>query len=176
MTRTGRPKMDRAEEGETGPVGYGRPPANHRFRKGQSGNPAGRAWGSRNRRPTASDRLGALWRDLLYRPVPVETDDKRLIEMPMAQWALQALFELSTKGDLKALTALLKIARTIEDDEAAIAEMVEEARAMGRDEGRYERDDNTSPVHRYVIVDPKEYPPGTPGLPADVGGRDPRGR
>src|SRR5690349_21473229 len=89
-------KMDRAEGDETGSVGYRRPPASHRFRKGQSGHPAGRVRGSRNRLPSESDRLGALWRDLLYRQVPVETDDKRLIEMPTAQWALKALVDLAT--------------------------------------------------------------------------------
>src|SRR5690242_20372065 len=118
MTRTDRAKMDRAEGDEPGSVGYRRPPASHRFRKGQSGNPAGRVRGSRNRRPSESDRLGALWRDLLYRPVPVETDDKRLIEMPTAQWALKALVDLATDGDVKALMALIKIAGTIENHEA----------------------------------------------------------
>ena len=42
-------------------VGYGRPPKKHRFKPGQSGNPAGRQKGSRNK--LGEDFIAALYED-----------------------------------------------------------------------------------------------------------------
>lgn len=49
MSNSKADKQDRRE----GEVGYGKPPAEHRFKPGQSGNPRGRPKGAKGRRATA---------------------------------------------------------------------------------------------------------------------------
>ena len=69
-------------------VGYGRPPVATRFRKGQSGNPAGRPPGSRKR--WLSPLLKALMREEALRPIPVEIRGER-ITLPVAQAAIHPM-------------------------------------------------------------------------------------
>ena len=62
--------------------GYGNPPAEHRFRKGQSGNPAGRpgrATGARgDRLPGAHEPTRAMILEEAYRPVTVRDGDEEI--------------------------------------------------------------------------------------------------
>lgn len=63
-------------------AGYGNPPAAHRFRKGQSGNPAGRprrATGARgDRLPGAHEPTRAMILEEAYRPVTVRDGDEEI--------------------------------------------------------------------------------------------------
>jgi hypothetical protein len=93
-------------------VGYGKPPAHTRFRKGRSGNPGGRPRGM------TAGRATALALKELYRPVTVREGDK-LIKLPAIQAVLRSKVALAAKGNGPAQRALFEIARTIERELAA---------------------------------------------------------
>jgi hypothetical protein len=89
-------------------VGYGKPPVHTRFRKGQSGNPGGRA------ARTATERAKALLLEEAYRTVTVEDGD-RVLELPAIQAVLRSQIELALRGDFHAqqfvVAAIQKLGR-----------------------------------------------------------------
>lgn len=58
--KAGKRKNQQKSSKADGPVGYGRPPAAHRFKPGASGNPSGRQRGSRNLRTDLSEELSEI--------------------------------------------------------------------------------------------------------------------
>src|SRR5947209_10567851 len=76
-------------------VGYGKPPVHTRFRKGQSGNPGGRA------ARTATERAKALLLKEACRTVTVEDGD-RVIELPAIQAVRRSQIERALGGDCHA--------------------------------------------------------------------------
>jgi hypothetical protein len=79
-------------------VGYGKPPQNTRFKKGQSGNPRGRAPGAKN--------LKTLLIETLNEPVVVtENGGRRTISKRLA--IVKQLVNRSAKGDWRAVKLLL---------------------------------------------------------------------
>ena len=86
-------------------VGYGKPPRNTQFKKGQSGNPRGRPSGSKN--------LATLVSVALNEPViVVENGGRRKITKREA--IIKQLVNRSTKADWRAIRILLDIVREIE--------------------------------------------------------------
>jgi hypothetical protein len=86
-------------------VGYGKPPQNTQFKKGQSGNPRGRPSGSKN--------LATLVSVALNEPViVVENGGRRKITKREA--IIKQLVNRSTKADWRAIKILLDIVREIE--------------------------------------------------------------
>ena len=65
MTKTKRSKKEHAKDaGGEGEVGYGKPPKQHQFKPGHSGNPKGR--------PKAAQNANKLARKILSRPIKVK--------------------------------------------------------------------------------------------------------
>lgn len=101
-------------------VGYGKPPKEHRFRKGQSGNPNGRPKGSGNKaRPfvAADQPTDGLILEEAYRMVTIREGD-RVIELPAIQAAMRSLAISAMKGSRLSQKALAEIVRDIEDRRA----------------------------------------------------------
>lgn len=114
-------------EGDDSRVGYGRPPKATRFRKGRSGNPAGKPKGTRNRREIPGERLRALVLEEAYRPVKLRVGES-VVTMPMIQAALRSLTQSAAKGEPRAQVVLFKMVSASEAEAAAQEEMVEEQR------------------------------------------------
>ena len=86
-------------------VGYGKPPRNTQFKKGQSGNPRGRPSGSKN--------LATLVTEALNEPVIIaENGGRRKISKREA--IIKQLVNRSAKADWRAIKILLDILREIE--------------------------------------------------------------
>ena len=86
-------------------VGYGKPPRQTRFRKGQSGNPRGRSPGAKN--------LKTLLNDALNEPVTV-TDNGGHRKITKRQAIITQLVNRSATADLRAIKILLDMLWDVE--------------------------------------------------------------
>jgi Family of unknown function (DUF5681) len=86
-------------------VGYGKPPRQTRFRKGQSGNPRGRSPGAKN--------LKTLLNDALNEPVTV-TENGGHRKITKRQAIITQLVNRSATADLRAIKILLDMLRDVE--------------------------------------------------------------
>ncbi|NHK26376.1 hypothetical protein FF098_000480 [Parvularcula flava] len=84
-------------------IGYGKPPAHSRFKKGQSGNPKGRPKGSRNKpsQPaTTEDMLQSIILDEAYRTINVK-DGTGEITIPVAKAVIRSLAVNAARGNVR---------------------------------------------------------------------------
>ena len=89
----------RASSGTSYEVGYGKPPPQHRFQPGQSGNPKGRLKGAKN--------TATLLREILDRKIEVRTAGKPR-KITVREGMLTRFAERGLKGDVKAAAFLLQ--------------------------------------------------------------------
>jgi hypothetical protein len=116
---------DWTSEADPDSVGYRRPPAGTRFRKGQSGNPAGKPKGRKNKPRPYAERLGSLMLEEAYRPITVSEDGKE-ITLPLAQAVFRSLATAAAKGETRAQAMFLKLISASEGA-AMVEEMIDEA-------------------------------------------------
>lgn len=96
-----RPKLDPPDQAHY-EVGYAKPPKGTRFKPGESGNPAGRPRGAKNKRPALNEeRLQSIVLDEAYRSISVNDGDLRMT-VPMAQAIVRSIAVNAAKGNHRA--------------------------------------------------------------------------
>ena len=98
-------------------VGYGRPPLEHRFKPGRSGNPKGRPRDAKNEE--------TILTNLLNRKIDIR-EAGRLRKITVLEAMLLKFAEEALKGDAKAATFLLNRYRPPESDEGSSGELSRE--------------------------------------------------
>jgi Family of unknown function (DUF5681) len=81
-------------------VGYGRPPQQHQFKPGRSGNPTGRPKGVRNFKSDLRDELAEL--------ISIKDGDKT-VELTRQRAVIKAIVKAAVEGDLRAANAVLTL-------------------------------------------------------------------
>jgi hypothetical protein len=106
---------------------YRKPPVEHQFKKGKSGNPDGRPPKKKAIQPGPgalgggiADRLSAMALDEATRPVTVREGDK-VSEIPAMQALLRTMFRAASQGDTKAGRQLLEVIARAESRRADTA-------------------------------------------------------
>lgn len=80
-------------------IGYGRPPESRRFRKGQSGNPAGRR--------AEQERFASVLREELASEIVMKIGDKK-IKSTVLRGLTKLMISMALAGDKKALSELMR--------------------------------------------------------------------
>ena len=90
-------------------VGYGRPPKEHQFRPGQSGNPSGRPKGARSFKTDLRDELSEV--------ISISEGNKT-IEVTKQRAIIKTLLSMAIAGDPRAIATIVgSCARALGDDD-----------------------------------------------------------
>jgi hypothetical protein len=109
----------------TGKVGYRKPPAEHRFAKGKSGNPNGRPRKAKaqqqNRHQTVSLDFGsqpanALLMEEAYRPVTIR-EGEQIIKLPAIQAVFRSMGVAAMRGNRFAQRTMAELVNKVEEED-----------------------------------------------------------
>lgn len=106
-------------------VGYRKPPAEHRFRKGKSGNPKGRPKNAKNRVPKGqgldfgTQPANQMLLEEAYRTISVREGDN-VVELPVIKAVFRAMGVSAMKGNRLAQAAMAELVRGIEEEDRQI--------------------------------------------------------
>jgi len=108
MSRNKDEKDDEKDKGprRAGRIGFGRPPIEHRFKPGQSGNPKGRP--KKKQDEAAMLEMAKLVMDEAGRPVTARIGDKT-VTLPALEAMLRNLMKQALQGDRHAQSMILKL-------------------------------------------------------------------
>ena len=105
-------------------VGYGKPPVEHRFPKGQSGNPTGHPRGSKSKSRTQYDPghepTSQLILEEAYRPVSIR-EGNEVFEIPAIQAVMRAMGVAAMKGNRLSQKTLAEMVQRVEAAERPAA-------------------------------------------------------
>ena len=109
-------------------VGFGKPPKETQFKKGQSGNPAGRPKGSQNKPKIGIDgRMKKLILDEAYREISIN-DERGQTDITIMEAAIRSLGIKAAKGDARSQKIFFDVVRDVEKrDELIYRELLENA-------------------------------------------------
>ena len=117
------PKRDsQSNAGKSYSIGYGKPPRQHRFRPGHSGNPKGRPMGKKN--------TATLVREILDRKIEVRSGGTTR-KVTVREGILTGFAQASLKGDTKSAAFLLqRYDQPVDEQEAVLIGEEEEILAV----------------------------------------------
>lgn len=94
-------------------VGFGKPPADYRFRKGQSGNPRGRPKGSKSKPRLNEARLHDIILKEAYRSIKLYENGKT-ITLPMTEAIVRSIAVNAAKGQARSQKMFTQMLSTVE--------------------------------------------------------------
>jgi hypothetical protein len=109
-------------EERTGEVGYGKPPQEHRFKSGESGNPKGRPKGSKNE--------STILRELLSEKISLRQSNGRTKKIPVLEGIHRKQAEFALKGNTKSAAFILNRYAALVSGELQPEDLSEDDRAV----------------------------------------------
>ena len=124
---------DGACEDDDDSVGYKRPPKKHRFKPGQSGNPAGRRKGAKGLKTIVKRELSGRVRI---------TENGRSLKINKMELMIKRLVEMGGKGNFQALAKIVDLGAVVfgmEDEEQAVPSLTREEQASSDEAAKRRR-------------------------------------